>query len=228
MSLNGGFKAPKNDFLQPVDNRIYNPAETFNQDHQNKLYKANTELLAEIEKTQQMRQAERSRRTIDKMQDMAQQVEEISPSGVKRQIVSQAGSSPQRVMDQNQVESMEQSTGKAANPFIDDQQEMDGQVQMQPRNMFSVKFGGSATQNTMDDMASQDPNPYVNYHVDPSQQDPNCRRELPENPNYAAPGGLYTMGAGSQQEIQGQVARPETGTFSEGGPREDQVQFLPQ
>lgn len=51
VSLNGGFKPSKNEFLQPVDNRIYNPTENFNQDHQNKLYRANTELLAEIERT---------------------------------------------------------------------------------------------------------------------------------------------------------------------------------
>ena len=51
VSLNGGFQAPKSDFLQPVDDRIYNPNENFHQDHQNKLYKANAELLAEIERT---------------------------------------------------------------------------------------------------------------------------------------------------------------------------------
>ena len=70
VSLNGGFKPHMNNYLQPVDNRIYNPSENFNQDHQNKLYKANTALLAEIERTQQMRQMERSRRDIDKVQDM--------------------------------------------------------------------------------------------------------------------------------------------------------------
>ena len=51
VSLNGGFQSHKNNYLQPVDNRIYNPSENFNQDHQNKLYKANTALLAEIERT---------------------------------------------------------------------------------------------------------------------------------------------------------------------------------
>lgn len=89
MSLNGGFQAPKSNFLQPVDNRIYNPNENFNQDHQNKLYKANTALLAEIERTQQMRQMERSRRDYERMQEIGQHIEEISPSGVKRQIVNQ-------------------------------------------------------------------------------------------------------------------------------------------
>lgn len=76
---------------------------------------------------------ERSRRDFDKLQEMAQQVEEISPSGIKR-IVSQQmapdgggqeSASPPKVQDPMQGESMEQSSGRAMNPFIDDQQEID-------------------------------------------------------------------------------------------------------
>ena len=75
--------------------------------------------------------------------------------------------------------------------------------------MFSVKFGASQT-NTMGDMdaASQDPSQNMGY-----QMDPTCRKYLPEN--EMADGGQYTMGATSQQEVHGQVQRPDTGTFSE-------------
>jgi len=104
---------------------------------------------------------ERSRRHLDPMPEM-QQVEEISPSGVKRQVFNAAagmpaegqhdagGPSPDRMIDPNRVEMIDQSTGKAMNPFIDEQQDIDSQ--MQPRNMFSVKFGGSQSQNTMNEM----------------------------------------------------------------------------
>ena len=51
VALNGGFKPPKSTYLQPVDNRIYNPSENFNQDHKNKIYRANHELLQEIERS---------------------------------------------------------------------------------------------------------------------------------------------------------------------------------
>lgn len=80
---------------------------------------------------------------------------------------------------------------------------------MQPRNMFSVKFGASQT-NTMGDMdaASQDPSQYMGY-----QMDPNCRKDLPDN--GMPDGGQYTMGATSQQDMRGQVHRPDTGTFSD-------------
>jgi hypothetical protein len=67
---------------------------------------------------------------------------------------------------------------------------------MQPRNMFSVKFGGSQTQGTNEmDGNSLDPNQqYVNYQIDP-----NCRKDLPEN--YMADGTQFTMGVNSQQEL---------------------------
>jgi hypothetical protein len=93
---------------------------------------------------------------------------------------------------------IEQSTAKAMNPFIDEQQDIDSQ--MQPRNMFSVKFGGSQSQNTMNEMDnhsqdpnSQEPNYYLNY-----QMDPNCRRDLPDNP--MVPGAHFTIGAQGPQE----------------------------
>jgi len=72
VSLNNAFKPPKNDFLQPIDNRLYNPSENFNQGNQNKMYQANTELLAEIERTQKMRQFERSQRDLGRMQEVVQ------------------------------------------------------------------------------------------------------------------------------------------------------------
>jgi len=118
VALNGGFKAPKSSYLQPVDDRIYNPSENFNQDHKNKIYRANHQLLQEIERSRQERQMERSRRQLDPMAEM-QQVEEISPSGVKRQVFNAAagmpdegqeegsGASPERMIDPNRVEMIE-------------------------------------------------------------------------------------------------------------------------
>lgn len=62
MSLKGKFKEHTNKFLNPVDTRMYNQNENFNHENQNKLYKPNQELLFEIERTQKMREYERSRR----------------------------------------------------------------------------------------------------------------------------------------------------------------------
>ena len=82
---------------------------------------------------------ERSRRQLDQVAEM-QQVEEISPSGVKRQVFNAAaglpaeggevggGASPERAMPSNRVELIEQSTAKAMNPFIDEQQDIDSQM----------------------------------------------------------------------------------------------------
>lgn len=115
----------------------------------------------------------------------------------------QTSASPERTSGRNPAETMEQSA-QAMNPFIDDQQEIDSH--MQPRNMFSVKFGASQTQNTTHEVEGS-PGQYGGYQVDP-----NCRRDLPAN--YMADGGAYTMGIAGQQEMQGHVPRPETGTFS--------------
>jgi len=84
VSLKNGFKPEQNQFLQPVDARLYNPNENFNQDNSNKLYKPNQELLLEIEQAQKKREYQRNKRRQEDQQDLGQQVEEISPSGVKR------------------------------------------------------------------------------------------------------------------------------------------------
>ena len=65
MSLKNQFKEHTNKFLNPVDTRMYNQKENFNQENQNKLYKPNQELLFEIERTQKMREFERNKRQTD-------------------------------------------------------------------------------------------------------------------------------------------------------------------
>ena len=93
MSLNGGFKAPQTKGLQPVDNRLYNNKEPFNQKLVNKVYQANSALLQEIEDSRRVREIERSRRQLQEENPAIefQQVEEISPSGVKRQVIVNNG-----------------------------------------------------------------------------------------------------------------------------------------
>ena len=56
VSLKNAFTPPPNPYLQPIDNRIYNASETFNQNNQNKLYQPNINLLGEIENAQKLRQ----------------------------------------------------------------------------------------------------------------------------------------------------------------------------
>lgn len=55
LSLKGGFQVPQNQFVNPVDQRLYNQKENFNQQNENKLYKPNEELLKEIEEAQKQR-----------------------------------------------------------------------------------------------------------------------------------------------------------------------------
>ena len=88
-SLKNGFTAPKNQLVQPVDQRLYDGGEMFNQKNQNFLYKPNEELLVEIEKAQKMREYQRTKRNLESGQYVEQQVEEISPSGRKRYIGNQ-------------------------------------------------------------------------------------------------------------------------------------------
>jgi hypothetical protein len=47
-SLKNGFKPHNNQFIQPVDARLFNDKENFNQDNKNDIYKPNEELLFEI------------------------------------------------------------------------------------------------------------------------------------------------------------------------------------
>lgn len=85
-SLKNGFKPHDNKFVQPVDKRLFNEKENFNQDNVNNLYKPNEELLFEIQQTQKLSEFKRTNRQNMDRQEVEQQVEEISPSGYKRQI----------------------------------------------------------------------------------------------------------------------------------------------
>ena len=90
-SLKGGFKTHDNKFVQPVDKRLFNQKENFNQANQNNMYKPNEELLFEIQQTQKMSEFQRTKRQNNVGQGIEQQVEEISPSGYKRQIQANSG-----------------------------------------------------------------------------------------------------------------------------------------
>jgi hypothetical protein len=94
VSLKNGFKADPTALVQPVDYRIYNEQENFNQKNLNNVYQPNFELLNEIQNAKQQREYQRTIR--HEQQEIIRQVEEISPSGVKRQIgPGSAGASPQ-------------------------------------------------------------------------------------------------------------------------------------
>ena len=91
VSLKNGFQTHNNKFVQPVDKRLFNQKENFNQANQNNMYKPNEELLFEIQQTQKMSEFQRTKRQANVGQGIEQQVEEISPSGYKRQIQANSG-----------------------------------------------------------------------------------------------------------------------------------------
>lgn len=62
LSLKNNFNANTNKYLMPVDNRLHDKDQSFNQDNENKLYKPNEELLLEIERHQKMRELQRNKR----------------------------------------------------------------------------------------------------------------------------------------------------------------------
>lgn len=62
LSLKNNFNANTNKYLMPVDNRLHDQSQSFNQDNENKLYKPNEELLLEIERHQKMRELQRNKR----------------------------------------------------------------------------------------------------------------------------------------------------------------------
>lgn len=114
MSLKNGFKEHTVKGIAPMDPRFSN--ENFNFQNKNKLYQPNIQLLDEIGKTQQMRQLQR-----DQRERMAQQVEEISPTGQRRTVVNSASRGEMT------------SEKRAMNPFADQQQ--NGQSQKDMFNM---------------------------------------------------------------------------------------------
>ena len=61
-SLKNGFTPHSNQFLEPVDKRLMDPTQDFNQNNENNLYKPNEELLREITQTQKDREFQRTKR----------------------------------------------------------------------------------------------------------------------------------------------------------------------
>ena len=65
LSLKGAFKPHTNNHINAIDPRIVDSKENFNQDNKNKIYQPNIELLAEIERTQKLREYQRHQRKIE-------------------------------------------------------------------------------------------------------------------------------------------------------------------
>ena len=212
-SLKNGFTPPKNQVVQPVDQRLYDGDEMFNQKNQNFLYKPNEELLVEIEKAQKMREYQRTKRNLEGGQFVEQQVEEISPSGRKRYIGHQSNNqellsiSPNRTSQMRDETLFQQSTGKRhQNPFADNEQAQKDMyavnvVRNQSQNMLNFDpssknvsqaqargEGGSQGENQVhEDYYQQSQN---RMHGEPDIVDPMdqvCRQELPDRYEQGQP-----------------------------------------
>ena len=119
--LKNAFQPPEGPV--PIDNRLMNGAQLGERTHQpSELeYQANHELLAEIERNKKL-----FNQKVKVKAPVQQQIEEISPSGIKRQIGFQ-----------NHQESIQ-----AQNPFIEQESPVASQPEA-PGNMFSVQLNPS-------------------------------------------------------------------------------------
>lgn len=146
----------------PMDQRLYDQNENFNQKNSNKLYQPNVQLLQEIEHAQKVREYQRTQRENEESQPVSREVEEISPNGTRRQF--QSGSPSKSALA---------SESRAMNPFAEDGSYLGGIGGEQPRTMFSVKMNGQPSELPSMEAVIAGPT------------EANCRQDLPNRPEYA-------------------------------------------